>query len=226
MQETKIEVLDNPEILLPGSRHQATSQNALPLDSRPEAVALTSQGNEALGRGDLTSARDFYAQAVADDILAPYAAHNLALADALPGRHAEALATWDAYVAALRATHASPRQFAQVEFARAHLLLLGGDYTQGWPASLARWGTGHPSCRPRVFMGKLRWRGGSLAGRATLLHGDEGFGDTIQSCRFAPAVASMSTISLCSASERVLRSELSVDRPMRRPSTAESGRCE
>jgi tetratricopeptide (TPR) repeat protein len=66
-------------------------------------------------------------------------------------------------------------------------LLLGGQYEEGWRAFEARFATFN-------FLRTLdrpRWNGEPLNGRTLLLHAEQGFGDTIQMCRYLPGVAAL-----------------------------------
>jgi hypothetical protein len=73
------------------------------------------------------------------------------------------------------------------DFAEAHKSLgmiwnLRGQFEQGWPEYEWRW-----KCKeftPHIFPQPV-WTGESLAGKAILLHAEQGFGDTIQFIRFA-----------------------------------------
>ena len=67
----------------------------------------------------------------------------------------------------------------------AHTLLVTGRLAEGWPHYEKRLGLG--TARP-AFEEKL-WRGEALAGRTLLVHADQGFGDTIQFCRYIPLIA-------------------------------------
>ena len=68
---------------------------------------------------------------------------------------------------------------------RAVVLLLRGDFDQGWPEYEWRWAQ-HPAAR-RDFQ-KPRWDGSNLAGRTILLHAEQGLGDTIHFIRYVPQV--------------------------------------
>jgi Tfp pilus assembly protein PilF len=88
------------------------------------------------------------------------------------------------------------RQGCQVAPDSAHLLwnlsttaLALGDFETGWPAFEARWRK--QSMAPRWYeSGAPTWNGtDSLDGKTILLFAEQGFGDTIQFVRFAPALA-------------------------------------
>jgi tetratricopeptide (TPR) repeat protein len=97
-------------------------------------------------------------------------------------RHDEALASY-AKALALRPDHAT----ARLNEALARLVC--GDFERGWRAYEWRWKTPAMLPPPRNFSQPL-WKGDAdLAGKTVLLHAEQGFGDTIQFCRYVPMVA-------------------------------------
>ena len=67
-------------------------------------------------------------------------------------------------------------------------LLLAGEFSQGWEEYQWRWKReGFTS--PRRGFRAPAWDGAPLQGRRILVHGEQGFGDTIQFARYLPMVA-------------------------------------
>ena len=94
------------------------------------------------------------------------------------GRHEEAV---DCYARALAIKPDDP----EVRFNLGLSLLALGDYARGWPAFELRM---HMGGRRRAFPGP-QWHGEDIAGKAILLHTEQGLGDTLQFCRYVPLVA-------------------------------------
>ena len=67
--------------------------------------------------------------------------------------------------------------------------LLIGDFEPGWQKYEWRWRTAQMESDRRTFDQPL-WLGASdIAGKTILLHSEQGFGDTVQFCRYVPLVA-------------------------------------
>lgn len=79
--------------------------------------------------------------------------------------------------------------FADARWHKAQMLILAGDYPQGWALFEWRWKT-HAYGRIRRQFDRPMWLGESeLRGRTLLIHRDGGFGDTLHFCRYAPLLA-------------------------------------
>ncbi len=151
------------------------------------ATALRPQFYEAhnnlgavlLKAGDPEAAHASFARAVALKPEDAEAHHNFASALFELGRHDEALAS------CRRATAADPAH-AQANFTEAMLLLVQGELREGFEKYEWRWKLG--TLVSRNFPVPL-WNGEDLAGRTILLHGEQGFGDTVQGLRYVPLVA-------------------------------------
>jgi hypothetical protein len=150
---------------------------------RPDfAQALYSRGNAlmALNRHDeaiasferALAARPGYAEAL----------NNRGAALQALNRHQEAIASYEQLLAI------KPDD-AGVHFNASLARLTLGDLLAGWKEYEWRWKSKHFTSRQRDFTQPL-WLGReSLAGKTILLHAEQGFGDTLQFVRYAPAVA-------------------------------------
>jgi tetratricopeptide (TPR) repeat protein len=96
-------------------------------------------------------------------------------------RFDEALTSYD------RALTLRP-DFADGHFNASVCRLLRGDFARGWQQHEWRWETRHLRAVKRHFPQPL-WTGADdLTGKTILLHAEQGFGDTIQFCRYVPLV--------------------------------------
>ena len=97
-------------------------------------------------------------------------------------RYDEALASYE------RATEASPK-YADAHYNQALCRLLLGDFDRGWEKYEWRWQVAQLQSSKRSFTQPL-WLGqNEIAGKTILLYAEQGFGDTIQFCRYVPLVA-------------------------------------
>jgi len=97
------------------------------------------------------------------------------------GRVTEALAACDTVLAA-------DAEYAEAHWNRSLLLLLKGEYREGWREYEWRWRKRNFTSPRRDFPQPL-WRGEPIEGRTILIHAEQGFGDTLQFCRYVPLVA-------------------------------------
>ena len=79
--------------------------------------------------------------------------------------------------------------YPEAHWNEAILQLLTGDFDHGWRGREWRWKSSALGLRQRDFSQPL-WLGSeSIEGKTILLHSDEGLGDAIHFCRYAPLVA-------------------------------------
>lgn len=162
-----------------------------------EPTAHSNLGNlfQKLGRSDEAIAS--YRRALNINPNIPAALNNLGNALRSQRKLDEAIAT---YRKALTLNPDDP----EVHYHLSMALLARGDLADAWPEYEWRWKT--PMLVPaRRDFPQPQWRGEAAAGRTLLIHGEQGFGDTLQFCRYAPLAAA-----------RGLRVVLEVPRPLAR----------
>lgn len=86
---------------------------------------------------------------------------------------------------------ASKPENAYAHYNKGLILLLQGDFAQGWKLYEHRWRVERDGPIPRQFPQPL-WLGDQpIDGKTILLHSEQGFGDTIQFCRYAKLVSAL-----------------------------------
>lgn len=132
---------------------------------------------------------------------------NLALALMEQGRPEEA-------EAACREALALRPDYPEARANLALALLTMGRWEEGWREYEARW-TVEAMGDPAPALPQPRWTGQKLNGETVLLYAEQGFGDVLQFCRYAPLVAEAGgrvVLVVPKALERVMHTLQGVDR--------------
>ncbi|MFL9866767.1 tetratricopeptide repeat protein [Paraburkholderia fungorum] len=148
----------------------------------PSAELCWSRGNvlQQLGRHD--DALDSYEQALLPSPDTGHAWYMRGSALQQLQRHAEAIACYR------RAQELDPA-LVVAEAAEAFCLLLTGEFAAGWRQHENRW-RDPAIARHRRHERQPLWSGAaSVEGKTVLLHAEQGYGDTLQFCRYASLVA-------------------------------------
>jgi tetratricopeptide (TPR) repeat protein len=162
---------------------EALASHGRALALRPDfAEALSNRGNtlQELRRFDEALASFDHALKLQPDFAEAHSNRGNVLRELR--RFDEALTSYD------RALKLRP-DFADGHFNASVCRLLRGDFARGWQEHEWRWETRHLRAVKRRFPQRL-WTGADdLAGKTILLHAEQGFGDTLQFCRYVPQVA-------------------------------------
>jgi tetratricopeptide (TPR) repeat protein len=148
------------------------------------AAAWSNRGTalQALNRMDAAIASFDKAVAIEPDYAEAWFNRGVALKECQ--RLNEAITSYD------RAIAVRPG-YSNANYNKAAALLLNGDLTQGWPMHEWRWKCESLGLTARNYSKSL-WLGEApLKGKHILLHSEQGFGDTIQFCRYAKLVCDL-----------------------------------
>jgi Flp pilus assembly protein TadD len=146
-----------------------------------EASLHSNLGNLLLEQGQIDRAIACYRRAVFLHPNFPQALNNLGNALRARKELDEAIACYR------RAVDLKPDD-AETHYNLSMALLANGDMAAGWEEHEWRWKTPQLTSSRRVFA-QPRWDGGAAEGRTLLVHAEQGFGDTLQFCRYVPLAA-------------------------------------
>lgn len=162
---------------------EALASYAGALALRPDfAQALSNRGNalQELKRFE-EAVEDYHRAALVKQSFAE-AYSNCGNALRELGRFDEALASFDCAIA-------MQPDLGEAHFNAAICLLLTGEFDRGWKQYEWRWNTEQLTAAKRNFA-QPQWTGSEEIGAKTILiHAEQGLGDTLQFCRYAPRVA-------------------------------------
>jgi tetratricopeptide (TPR) repeat protein len=103
--------------------------------------------------------------------------------------------------------------FSAARYNRAISLLLAGEFAKGWLEYEWRGKNDRESLADgkRIFSQPIWLGDSSIAGKTVLLHAEQGFGDTIQFCRYVPMIASLGARVLLEVQRPLLKLMASLD---------------
>ncbi|MEE3624239.1 tetratricopeptide repeat-containing glycosyltransferase family protein [Nitrospirillum sp. BR 11752] len=215
---TSIDIRFNLGVLLQadGRRDEAVAQYRQALILNPfEARVHNALGIAHHDAGDLAQAMSCFEDALASDPDDPQAHNNMGHLLQVENRLDDALAFFDwalalrpDYPEALNNTgvvlqmqgrldqaidHYRRALSLRPDYAAAHknlgmTLLAAGRYEEGWREFEWRWQDAQLAAARRPFTCP-QWRGEDAPGRIVLIHAEQGYGDSLQFCRYIPLVA-------------------------------------
>jgi Flp pilus assembly protein TadD len=172
-----------------------------------EPVYRFNRGNALVDLEDWEAAKRDYQTAIKQKPDYPDAWYNL-------GNCLRELCRWEEASAAYGEAIKLRPDFAEARWNNSLLLLLLGDYANGWKDY--EWGFSRIDARgPKRDFPVPQWSGEALEGQRILLHAEQGFGDTLQFCRYAPLVKARGGQVILEAPRpliRLLKSLAGVDR--------------
>jgi tetratricopeptide (TPR) repeat protein len=159
---------------------EACCREALRLkpDNVPAQLTL---GNALRESGRFQEAEACYRAALDHNPDWPQALNNLGTVLFDLGRPDEAIQS-------LRTAASKKPDYPDAHFNLGVALLLAGQFDEGWREYEWRWKQDRKKSQLRGFRQPL-WDGGDIGDRVLLLHAEQGLGDTLQFCRFVPAIA-------------------------------------
>ena len=162
------------------------------LASCDRALALQPDFPEALsGRGNALSVLKRFDEASASYHRALALRPDYAEAHTSLGVNLHALKRFDEALECYERALAVRPDFAEAHYDQGLSRLLTGDFDRGWVEHDWWREVAHFKRAERNFA-QPRWTGSPvIAGKTILLHAEQGFGDTIQFCRYAPRVAAL-----------------------------------
>ena len=150
---------------------------------KPDAIEpLSNRGTTLQGLGRFEESLACFEKALAIQPAHPGALNNRGNTLRFLGRFEEALSAFEIALA-------SWPDFADAHWNESLCWLARGDFRPGWEKYEWRWRTRSFAQSLRNYPGPL-WLGSEdLSGKTVLLHAEQGLGDTLQFCRYAPMVA-------------------------------------